>query len=306
MKLHTDVVNKNAINAFKTLEARFNNMHAYKYNYDKTIYKGTKELLNIECLTHGKFTQRSSDHLAGNGCQECAKEAVAQKNSKSLNTSLKDVIGIHGERYDMSKIVYKNSDTEVTLICDIHGEFNIQPRNLLSGCGCTSCGLLKRDKSLTKSTKDFIQEATNIHKGKGYDYSQTQYTNSKTPVGIVCPKHGLFYKTPSHHLQGQGCPFCSNTGFKTNRPGLLYYFQVTDGTNTAWKIGVTNLSIEDRYTQQEKARMSNIISVWYKDGAECYAEEQRIIKENNTHKYIGPNLLRNGNTELFSADIFSL
>lgn len=34
--------------------------------------------------------------------------------------------------------------------------------------------------------------------------------NSHTKVSIVCPKHGEFLQLPNDHLNGSGCPKCSN------------------------------------------------------------------------------------------------
>ena len=41
-------------------------------------------------------------------------------------------------------------------------------------------------------------------------------------------------------------------------------------------------------------------------GQECYDKEQEIIKEYSEYKYSGDNLLKNGNSELFSKDILLL
>lgn len=57
--------------------------------------------------------------------------------------------------------------------------------------------------------EEFIQQAKEIH-GDKYDYSKVQYVNKTTKVCIICPIHGEFWQTPKQHLQGQGCPFCSN------------------------------------------------------------------------------------------------
>ena len=36
--------------------------------------------------------------------------------------------------------------------------------------------------------------------------------NNKTPVTIICPKHGEFQQTPEKHInRGQGCPYCSES-----------------------------------------------------------------------------------------------
>lgn len=44
---------------------------------------------------------------------------------KFINKSIE----IHSNKYDYSKVVYKNIDTKVSIICPIHGEFNQTPRN---------------------------------------------------------------------------------------------------------------------------------------------------------------------------------
>lgn len=57
------------------------------------------------------------------------------------------------------------------------------------------------------TTKEFIERAKGIH-GNRYDYSNTEYVNAKTKVGIICPVHGEFWQLPHSHLSGSGCPLC--------------------------------------------------------------------------------------------------
>jgi hypothetical protein len=58
------------------------------------------------------------------------------------------------------------------------------------------------------SNINFIEKATKIHEYK-YDYSRTSYTNIRTKIEIICPKHGSFWQTPLNHLHGRrGCPKC--------------------------------------------------------------------------------------------------
>lgn len=54
---------------------------------------------------------------------------------------------------------------------------------------------------------EFIWKAIQIH-GYKYDYRKVNYTNSQTKVCIICPKHGEFWQTPNHHLQGKKCRIC--------------------------------------------------------------------------------------------------
>ena len=59
------------------------------------------------------------------------------------------------------------------------------------------------------TTEIFIECAKKIHSNK-YDYSKTKYTKAREKVIITCPKHGDFLQTPNSHLNGNGCPKCSN------------------------------------------------------------------------------------------------
>jgi hypothetical protein len=62
-----------------------------------------------------------------------------------------------------------------------------------------------------KYTKEqFVAAARAVH-GNTYDYSQTLYVNSATPLRIECrvPGHVPFWQTPSNHCRGNGCPVCS-------------------------------------------------------------------------------------------------
>ena len=46
-------------------------LYGDKYDYSKTIYKGSKELLTITCPIHGDFEQTPNHHLGGEGCPVC-------------------------------------------------------------------------------------------------------------------------------------------------------------------------------------------------------------------------------------------
>ena len=64
------------------------------------------------------------------------------------------------------------------------------------------------------TTEEFIKKAKEIHSDK-YDYSKVNYINYKTPICIVCPKHGEFWQIPRNHLRGNGCSKCSSHKFST-------------------------------------------------------------------------------------------
>lgn len=69
-------------------------------------------------------------------------------------------------------------------------------------------------------TKKFIRTAMRIH-GRKYNYGNTVYVKSSKKVSIVCRKHGSFNQTPHNHLQGNGCPKCSNTSLSDRKLSFI-------------------------------------------------------------------------------------
>jgi hypothetical protein len=116
----------------------------------------------------------------------------------------------HGDgHYDYSLLIYKNNNTKVKLICNIHKHlFEVRPNDHLSkNVGCTKCnngGLGKKKKFFNNLLNRFKK----TH-GNKYDYSFLNYVNSDSKIKIICPEHGEFEQTPRHHYNGRGCPSCA-------------------------------------------------------------------------------------------------
>ena len=117
---------------------------------------------------------------------------------------------VHGDRYDYSKVNFEKTTKKVCIICPEHGEFWQEPHVHMRGQGCPKCGIEKRSKIRTLTNESFIEKARGIH-GDKYDYSKTEYHNTKEKVCIICPEHGEFWQEPHNHLQGMGCPICGNS-----------------------------------------------------------------------------------------------
>ena len=114
---------------------------------------------------------------------------------------------VHNDKYDYSKVEYKNNRTKICIICPEHGEFWQLPASHLRGIGCNKCGGTGK-----LTTAEFIEKAKQVH-GDKYDYSKTEYIDSHTKVSIICPEHGEFFQTPNNHLNGNACPKCSRPNF---------------------------------------------------------------------------------------------
>lgn len=140
-------------------------------------------------------------------CPKCYKNhkfnLIYEKSLEHKSKFLKKASEKHNNKYDYSKIDYKNNSTKVKIICPIHGEFKQAPAKHLSSNGCPKCS--GNEKNIDKNR--FIEKAVEKH-GTKYDYTNIDYKNYSTKIEIYCPKHGIFKQSPNLHCCGQGCPKC--------------------------------------------------------------------------------------------------
>lgn len=131
---------------------------------------------------------------------------------------------IFGERYSYEKVDYKAMKVPITLVCHEkdsegveHGEFSMRPDNIFSGKqGCPKCWRERRGLIQRMSREEFVNRANKVHHGL-YEYHKVNYVKYNSKVCIVCKIHGDFWQTPSNHLKGKGCPYCSGNAKKWNK-----------------------------------------------------------------------------------------
>lgn len=120
---------------------------------------------------------------------------------------IKKAKDVHGNKDDFSEVVYANNKKDICLICKKHGKYYIRPCNYLNGSRCPICGHENTKVKNTSNYEDLIKKFRDVH-GDKFHYYENTYVNSKTPMMIECPKHGIFYQTPNSHLSGRGCRLC--------------------------------------------------------------------------------------------------
>ena len=184
------------------------NMHGNKYDYSKTLYITSKEDIIIICSKHGEFLQNPFTHLNGAGCNKCGYDVASNKLKFTNDIFIQKAQDIHNNKYNYSKTNYINCETKVTIICDIHGEFEQSPHKHLYGDGCCLCGIEIGRQKRMYDNEIFINKANIIHNNK-YDYSKVEYNGIYADVTIICNIHSEFKKKPSYHLNGSGCIKCN-------------------------------------------------------------------------------------------------
>ena len=130
----------------------------------------------------------------------------------------KRIIDVHGHRYDLSNLVYKNRRTKIELICPNHGSWTVLPEVIWKGAGCPDCSF----KSFGDNFKNLLYE-WDYTKNKLSPYEISYGSNKK--VWWICPNNHSYDMAPKQKTQlvrPQGCPFCANMRVdKTNSIAAL-------------------------------------------------------------------------------------
>ena len=206
-------------------------IHGNKYDYSKVNYVNSKIKVCIICPKHGEFWINPDNHFMGQGCPKCRYIKSSSATRKSLDNVIDDFKSIHGDKYDYSKVKYKNNKTKVCIICKEHGEFWQTPDNHIKGKGCPNCSQSK----LESSTKEFlIKNGIEFVEQKGFSwlkYKNPMKLDFYLPnynVAIEC--QGIQHFEPIEYFGGDNgfeyniakdikkANLCSK-----NKIGLLYY-----------------------------------------------------------------------------------
>jgi len=214
-------------------------VHGDRYDYSKANYTNNKTKVTIVCKEHGDFLQAPYSHKIGQGCPKCgSRKSIDARRFKTEDFIERSKV-VHGDRYDYSKVDYKTSDEKVTIICKEHGGFLQTANSHIQGHGCKRCGIqitteASRGRKLPPAhnkdtTETFIEKAKKVHGGK-YDYCNANYKATAEKVTIICKEHGEFVQSPMNHLQGCGCPKCSNYGPSNGELEVLEFIKsIYDG-----------------------------------------------------------------------------
>lgn len=229
-------------------------IHGDKYDYSKVEYTNCDTKVCIICPVHGEFWQTPNKHLSGRGCKKCANEKSSKSQAFTTEEFIKRAKEIHGDKYDYSKVEYKGYDTEVCIICPVHGEFWQTPDSHLQGSNCVRCAsqLSKRENEIYEFIAEKIGEENVIKK-------ERSILEHHAEIDIFIPslKLGIEY---------DGCRWHSEQ-FGKNK---YYHLNKTEECN---KNGISLIHIfEDEYNDKKDIVLSKI---------------QHLIKCNNLPKING-------------------
>lgn len=142
---------------------RSKEIHGDRYDYSEVEYINAQKNVKIICPEHGAFWQKANYHRRGGNCPLCVGGIKG-----TTETFIEKAKKIHGNNYDYSRVVYKNSIEKVEIGCPKHGYFFVKPNNHLGELkgGCPKCKESNGEKRVRgwlekngfELNKDFFQE----------------------------------------------------------------------------------------------------------------------------------------------------
>jgi hypothetical protein len=169
-------------------------------------YPAHSSEITVKCAQHGQYIVTVKRFLQGANCQQCYH---ASRNPRyDFQAWVDAATKAHNSYYDYSSVVeYNGLSSSVTITCPKHGKFVQNAGVHKNGHGCPECAKTKLNE-LRYTPDAFIDAARLVHCDAEYDYSCAKYAGCRSPVTIVCPKHGEFTQIAYYHLNGNGCPQC--------------------------------------------------------------------------------------------------
>jgi hypothetical protein len=164
-----------------------------KYDYSLVEYRGA--LKKVKIIYEGViFEQVATSHLR-----------YAPELNMNSDWFIKKATDKWGDKYDYSLVEYTNCNEKVKILYKKTGEvFEQSPHNHLFYAPENII------LSTRKTTEQFIKESNLVHDFK-YTYEKTKYIKNQIKVTITCRLHGDFEQKPLAHIQGGGCPACSES-----------------------------------------------------------------------------------------------
>lgn len=286
----------------KRSKVKFGDRFDYKYAH----YVDHQTPVVLVCKKHGCIKVKPHQHMnLLFGCRECGLDTRRDVRRHSTDKFVKRSREIHGDKFDYARVKYHNARTKVTIRCSEHGLFETTPDNHLStkGGGCSKCRYEIQSLSVSKDTEFFIENAISVH-GDRYDYSRSNYAKARTPVEIICKKHGSFYQTPNAHTAGKGCKQCGLT-FHRDRASSwdqeaycarfketnLYVFKITSiaGEDIFYKIGIS-VNVERRSKEIHNASGSvykvEPVYIFTGNSSEILKFERLLLNDTSRCKYL--------------------
>lgn len=183
------------------------------YDYSEVEYKDKLTHVKLICKRCGSPVYQSpANHFRHDreqitSCKKCLREIInARRAEKQKESWIKRCREKFGNKFDYSKVNYKNNKDKVWIYCNECKKWFEQAPNhhIRSVHGCPYCGnKAVGEAQIKEGRENFIPLAEKLYGIGTYDYSKVDYKGCNTEVIIIDNKTGEeFLVTPLKFLNG--------------------------------------------------------------------------------------------------------
>ncbi len=197
------------------------------FDFSETEYKGSRQKLKVICKFCGKPiygfpSQFTSDNRDCDCHRLLTKEKIEQRGHQ-IHDKLRAEKNLPPFSYE--HVNYISKEIPILITCpvidektgEVHGDFPMLTSNHLSHKqGCPKCKHNQISKNQTYTKDQFIAKSIKNHKDKllqagipEYDYSETEYIDSRHDITFKCLLHGSKTQNAGSHMFGTLCDECS-------------------------------------------------------------------------------------------------
>ncbi len=277
-----------------------------RYSYDKTVYTGATDKVEIYCTKCQKyFWQSAVSHKSGHGCFVCSRIRAAKNTTLTTEQFITDAKKVHGDLYGYIETVYQADRKKVKIFCKICNEYFWQiASDHKQGSGHMRCNSITGGKKARLTQDEFIKRSTEIHSNK-YNYSEAIYNGTEEKVKIFCTTcNEYFMQAPHQHMMGFGHMRCCSNCFSPTHYGkafnkaTLYVIQCWGMDESFYKIGIASKSLAERFSILKDYEYE----IWYEHEMSGYSARNLELKLHKAHKKYKhlPYVSFSGYTECFS------
>lgn len=252
-------------------------------------YEGKDSLLKFVCDRGHSHSISWNSFRSGRGCGLCR--------GKIRKTIDQVRAAFEARGWTLKSDVYENAHKKLDFECENGHNHCISWGKFQMGQGCVYCaGLVSKT----------IEEVQGIFASKNWTLLSDVYANSKQRLSFKCENDHISRINLDNLNAGQGCSRCSISGFRKDKPAVLYYIRFENKGQIYYKIGITNRSLKKRFSS-EFAKAKVLQQKHFALGSFAAEEERSILTEFDKYRYKGePFLKYGGNTELFIKDVLNL
>lgn len=116
------------------------------------VFQNTQTPVSIVCKRHNKSCELYPYDLENLKyvCTTCRDEALKAERLRPLDEFLEKAKSVHGGKYSYAEVDYQGSHTKITIVCQLHGDFEQTPSSHLRGRGCPECGVTTMREKKTR------------------------------------------------------------------------------------------------------------------------------------------------------------